>query len=336
VNLYYRERIEKNIKISAKKATENPINKTISINNEGGSPTPTPLESARQSHQGEWIASNKSSTVIRDDPNPLPGKTITPDILATLIDNIGKAEVNPNNTNNNQNQNQNHSPTHNHLHHQHHLEGSQHHGQSFSSYQSSGIVPTTSMRKTLKESDKDELWSIIKTIKIPAYSVFITFAGTLLVYPSTMVLIQSESACHSKYNSLFISILFTLYNLGDFLGRSRAIQLHAWEGLSQYINERNIWIYTNLRLIIPLLICFCNISNSRLPILFPFDVITIFLFLSLGLTNGFFANLAMMYGPSMVESEKSALAGTIMIFCLSSGLFVGACFSFLVVFILVG
>jgi len=48
------------------------------------------------------------------------------------------------------------------------------------------------------------------------------------------------------------------------------------------------------------------------------------------MTNGYFGSLAMMYGPSAVDSQNAELAGTIMACCLSIGLGLGALSSFLV------
>jgi hypothetical protein len=217
--------------------------------------------------------------------------------------------------------------------------GSSHHIGSLSFHtnmRTAAIVPQEP--KKISDSNFHDILAVMNTIKIPAYSVFIVFAGTLTVFPSTMVLIQSQSSCLSKYNSLFIPILFTVFNFCDFIGRRSAIKFYDnfQTSFKRWINEKNIWIYANLRLTIPILICFCNVSNTRFPILFVYDGIVFALFIALGLTNGFCANLSMMYGPTLVESEKSALAGTIMVFCLSSGLLFGACMSYLVLFILTG
>ncbi len=188
--------------------------------------------------------------------------------------------------------------------------------------------------KTIVQTSYTEIKDILEQIYIPAYSVFITFCGTLLVYPTIVVLIESETSCNTKYNSIFASILFTVYNLCDFIGRSSA--LYVSKHYQRYINAKNIWIYSNIRLILPFLLCFTNVSNTRLPILFPYDSIVILLLIFLGLSNGLFANLSMMYGPTLVETEYSALAGTIMVFCLSLGLLIGSCLSFLVLFIVIG
>jgi MFS family permease len=217
--------------------------------------------------------------------------------------------------------------------------GSGHHVGSLSFHtnmRSTAIVPQEP--KKITDSNFQDILMVMNTIKIPAFSVFIVFAGTLTIFPSTMVLIQSQSSCLSKYNSLFIPILFTIFNLCDFIGRRSAIKFYdKYQPYYQlWINEKNIWIYAIIRLVIPILICFCNVSNTRFPVLFPYDSIVMILFIALGLTNGFCANLSMMYGPTLVESERSALAGTIMVFCLSSGLLFGACMSYLVLFILTG
>jgi MFS family permease len=337
LGLHYQERIAKSLK-KAGKVQKNPLMKSLVVNSEVNSDNvninDTSLKTLSfnennssqadrssagqrslnsQSHQSSMIPDGENGQ--NSNSNNTNNSNSKPDIVNTLMENISPNHNNP--------PNHPESPSKlAHLDPELSIRASQ---MNFNTRQS-----------TLKDSDVSEVWSILKTIRVPAYSVFITFGGTLLVYPSSMVLIQSQSGCSTKYHTLFISILFTLYNFGDFMGRSTAIYLHSVPGIDRYVNEKNIWMYANGRLILSLLLCFCDIQSNRLPVLFPFDAVVIIIMILMGLTNGLFANLAMMYGPTMVESEKSALAGTIMVFCLSSGLLFGACLSFLVLYILIG
>jgi equilibrative nucleoside transporter 1/2/3 len=89
-----------------------------------------------------------------------------------------------------------------------------------------------------------------------------------------------------------------------------------------------------MRLIFFPLFLLCKLSDSQLPILFASDCFPILFTILFGFTNGYVATSCMVYGAkSQTEAKDSALGGTIMIFSLNFGLFIGSCFSFLIVFI---
>ena len=190
-----------------------------------------------------------------------------------------------------------------------------------------------------------------------------------MLYPSLMVLVQTDQRCVSggrAFTDMWLPILFVLFAAGDFLGRLGA-QLSSHQTL---LNERNIWMPAVLRMgLIPLFMS-CKIRNGQLPVAFPDAGIPIFLVLLLGLSNGYLGNLAMMLGPEAVKkatkddankarggtgenrsssnsssssssmttkrNDSGHLAGIIMILCLSTGLLVGSLVSFLLVFIVTG
>lgn len=180
-----------------------------------------------------------------------------------------------------------------------------------------------------------EVYSILQKIRIPAIAVTITYMMSLSVFPPLLVQMQSIHNCSDSYRSfqdLWIPLLFLIFNLGDFLGR---VSAQYWPKTS-FITAHNIWIFTSLRIFIILGMFFCKIDHTQLPVLFPFDAAPIILLLALGFSNGFYANLCMMFGPTLVEPEDGSLAGTIMVFCLCTGLLLGSCLSFLVLYIVTG
>lgn len=167
-------------------------------------------------------------------------------------------------------------------------------------------------------------------IYIPSLSVWGTFAVTIGLFPALTVFIQSTENCKDNnrfYNDLFIPFLFLLFNIFDLCGRIAA------ESTKPIFNSKNVWIASVSRLIFFPLFMLCNVSNSKLPVVFNSDVFPILFMIFLAFTNGYVASNCMMMGASTVAAKDSGLAGTIMIFSLTLGLLTGSCISFLTVFI---
>lgn len=230
-----------------------------------------------------------------------------------------------------------------------------------------------------------EAWDVFKRIKVPALSILIVFATSLCLYPSLMVLIQTNQSCSGKggrvYNDMWLPLLFVMFAAGDFLGRLSA-QVTSHQTL---LTAQNIWIPTVLRLCLIPLFLFCKIRNGRLPAAYTGAAMPIFLTLLLGLSNGYLGNMCMMLGPAAAAAshasnnatpaaiimgssgsansnsdairngtgtgtgtvgekaasngthhDDAALAGILMVLCLSTGLLVGSILSFLVVYIATG
>lgn len=209
--------------------------------------------------------------------------------------------------------------------------------QSSSNRQDSGQPRTASSRSsmTMPLVSHAEVFSILYTIRGPAIAVAITYMMSLSVFPSLLVQIQSVDNCTSHQrivNDLWIPLLFVIFNLGDFLGR---VSGQYWPKQS-FITADNVWMFTSARILMIIALFFCKVANTQLPILFPFDAAPIILLFALGFSNGFYANLCMMFGPTLVSPQDASLAGTIMVFCLCTGLLIGACLSFLVLAIVTG
>lgn len=182
-----------------------------------------------------------------------------------------------------------------------------------------------------------DILKVFRLISVPAFAVCYTYATSLAVFPPVIVDIEPTEKCTSNpslqgFNQMWISFLFILWNLFDFLGRYCAERVKD----VIFINSRNIWKYTLLRSVLVILIMFCNIKGARLPHIFVSDAFPVIFLVALSFTNGLLANLAMMYGPSLVSVEQSSLAGTIMVFFLIMGLFFGSAVSFILVYVLQG
>lgn len=175
------------------------------------------------------------------------------------------------------------------------------------------------------------VWKIFNIIKPAAAGAYFTFAVTLALFPSVTVLIQSSQQCESNAtrfnNDLFIPFMFLLFNLFDFVGR-------VFAGINQLgLTSDTVWIAVLCRVIFVPLFLFCNVSGSKLPVLFKSDAFPIIFMILFATSNGYLSTLSMMFGPSMVSSRHSNLAGTIMVFCLTFGLLTGSALSFLLLLI---
>jgi solute carrier family 29 (equilibrative nucleoside transporter), member 1/2/3 len=171
---------------------------------------------------------------------------------------------------------------------------------------------------------------IFKVIRVPALAVFFTFMVTIGVFPSIVVLIESEHQCESNerfYNDLFLPFLFLLYNIFDFTGRVLA------EKIKPLLNKGNILTFALCRSLLIPLILLCNISESKLPILLKNDAFPCLIVSLIALTNGYTSSCSMMLGPSLVTPKDAGIAASIMIFALTLGLLGGGVISFLILFI---
>ena len=172
---------------------------------------------------------------------------------------------------------------------------------------------------------------IVKQIKWMLFSVFMTFLITLSVFPSVLSEIKPNSSTRLGDTYFTPVTCFLLFNLGDFIGRTVA-------GSFQVLSKRWLIILSVARVVfIPLFIfCNCRPGDKRsLHVWFKNDAYPIVFTLLCSLTNGYFASLAMMYGPQLVpKGPEQAAAGACMAFGLGLGLMCGAFLSFGVVSII--
>jgi solute carrier family 29 (equilibrative nucleoside transporter), member 1/2/3 len=174
----------------------------------------------------------------------------------------------------------------------------------------------------------EEIWRVFSLIKTPALSVWFVFTVTIGLFPSITVLFESEQACNDVsnrfFNDLWTPLFFLIFNLFDFIGRWSASKVTF-----ACLNARNIWVPVVCRLVFFPLFLLCRIVDSQLPTVFISDAWPIMFMIVFSLTNGYLSSLCMMLGPSLTDPKDSMLAGNIMVFCLTVGLFSGACLSFL-------
>lgn len=171
---------------------------------------------------------------------------------------------------------------------------------------------------------------VYSQIMIPSLSVIGIFSVTIAIFPSLTVLVESTEKCKSSdrfYNDLFSPFLFLMFNVFDLIGRLVA------GSTKPVFTPSNIWIGSVSRLIFWPAFLLLNVANSKLPVAFPNDAFPILFMAVMAFTNGYIASNCMMMGASIVKPQDSGLAGTIMVFSLTLGLFFGSCFSFMIVYI---
>jgi uncharacterized integral membrane protein len=175
-----------------------------------------------------------------------------------------------------------------------------------------------------------KLSSVYRHIWIPSLSVFSVFSVTIGIFPSLIVLLESEKKCDSDsrfFNDLYVPFFFLLFNLFDLIGRVSA-------GLIKPLfTPRNIWMAAAARVVFFFLFLFYNVSDTQLPVLFKSDAFPIIFKILMATSNGYVASLCMMMGAGAVSAKDAPIAGTIMVFSLTVGLCMGACLSFIVVLI---
>jgi equilibrative nucleoside transporter 1/2/3 len=202
-------------------------------------------------------------------------------------------------------------------------------------------------------------WQVFLRLLPLASSVFLVFCVTLTLFPSILALIEPVDSGDRRTNKdrLFIAIAFLVFSLGDWLGKSLPgfpklplpIRLfgRAPDGRRKYLNYSTITsttailVLSVLRLIFIPLFLFSNVvlhdasgmrlpRNDQLPYVFASNEIYILFLVIFSASNGWLGSLAMMQGPSRVSNaQDKEVAGTMMVFCLTTGLAVGSMISFL-------
>jgi equilibrative nucleoside transporter 1/2/3 len=176
----------------------------------------------------------------------------------------------------------------------------------------------------------EQLKAIFTAIRVPAISVWFIFTVSIGCFPALIVLLKSSNQCKNNdrfSNDLFVPFFFVMFNLFDLFGRLTA------GSTTLIFTTKNIWMASLSRVVFFPLFLLCNIADSKLPVWFENDAFPIIFMIIFAYSNGYIASACMMLGPSAVSVKDAAVAGTIMVFSLTLGLFSGACMSFVVAYI---
>jgi len=192
-----------------------------------------------------------------------------------------------------------------------------------------------------KCNPKGRPWSNVLS---SAMQVGYVFFITLAVFPAIAANIQSEhfnatanatnATPAEKYaKTFFVPIFcFLLFNVGDLAGRTLAGMV-KWPSFE---NRKYMWVPVLARTAFIPLFLLCNIKlgggadnfiNGGVP-LFTSDWVPYLLMALMGISNGYYSTLLMMYGPGTVPVEDVEWAGGTMLLFLVLGLTCGTFFSF--------
>ena len=138
--------------------------------------------------------------------------------------------------------------------------------------------------------------------------------------------LQAEKYAQTFFVPVFC---FLIFNVGDLTGRTLAGVVK----FPSFANRSYMWIPVLARTAFIPLFMFCNIKlggglTNHVPTYFTSDWIPYFLMSLMGISNGYYSTLLMMYGPGTVAVEDVEWAGGTMLLFLVLGLTCGTFFSF--------
>lgn len=195
-------------------------------------------------------------------------------------------------------------------------------------------ISMTSIVEEEEEDDEDNkymstasytMWDIVFR-KSPGYvcTVIYIYIITLALFPS--ITVQVKSVNDSIESSIFVSIHFLLFNIGDWIGRT----LPIWKPF-QLFSSYALLILSLLRTIfIPIFLnCNLNLSGSDSGWI-QSDFIFFSSVLFFAISNGWLTSLVFMAAPKDHPMTVKPKVGNIMSFFLVVGLALGGLASFIV------
>uniref|UniRef100_A0A5K3G263 Equilibrative nucleoside transporter 1 n=1 Tax=Mesocestoides corti TaxID=53468 RepID=A0A5K3G263_MESCO len=140
------------------------------------------------------------------------------------------------------------------------------------------------------------LWHAMWEVRWTGLTAFLTFTATLTVFPNVFVLVipnnfDETNVWHTRY--FHAVVVFLSFNICDYLGRM-LVRFVKWPKFDQ---KKLFLCLAVVRFVIVPLAMFCNIGSRIIPVAFYHDAVPIILIIILGLTNGYFVSLAVIYAP---------------------------------------
>ncbi|XP_018563313.1 equilibrative nucleoside transporter 1-like [Anoplophora glabripennis] len=176
-------------------------------------------------------------------------------------------------------------------------------------------------------SERPPYLYILKKSLPQLYNVFFVFFVTLAVFPAIHADIKPVDENFFIPLNYYASITcFITFNVFAMIG--------SW--LPSYFiwpKPKYLWIPVTLRILYIPFYLFCNYQvkglDRILPVLVTNDLVYWVVAATMGITNGYFSSLAMMYTPRMVEERYATTAGMLAAAALITGIFTGIISSFL-------
>lgn len=120
---------------------------------------------------------------------------------------------------------------------------------------------------------------------------------------------------------------YLLFNTGDYIGRI----LSGWT-LRPRNNPKLVAILSILRIGFVPAFLLCNITQKHpLPILIHSDEVLILLMTLFSISNGYIANISLIYAPSVVQEHEKEMTSSMMAAFMGVGLTVGSAISFVLI-----
>jgi len=168
--------------------------------------------------------------------------------------------------------------------------------------------------------------SVLRKLWPDALNVFLVFFISLSLFPGFTVMMPSYST-NPKFSAAFVTILISLFQLGDFVGRM------APTFIAPLFLRNYLWILVWSRFaFFPLFILsICQVH------VFKQDWIPIVVMTFFSISNGYLGSLGMMWAPKRVtDPREQGIAGTMMSFFLQFGIFTAVHFAFLLKYFVTG
>lgn len=180
---------------------------------------------------------------------------------------------------------------------------------------------------TRGSSERPPYLYILKKCLPQLYNVFFVFFVTLAVFPTIHSDIKPMDENFFISQNYYADIMcFVTFNVCAMIG--------SW--LPSYFiwpKPKYLWIPVTMRVVYIPFYLFCNYQvkgvERILPVLVTNDWVYWIGAVTMGISNGYFSSLAMMYTPRMVEERYAATAGMFAAAALITGIFTGIVTTFL-------
>lgn len=182
----------------------------------------------------------------------------------------------------------------------------------FQHYTADDSVPKACEMRLQRQSSVAEpnYKEVLNKMWLYGFTVWLVFTVTSSIYPAITVLINSEGRGngHPWNDVYFIPVTnYLIYNLGDYLGRILA-------GSIEWPNDKyTVAVLSMLRIAFVPALLICN-TNPRhyIPVFIHSDYIFILLMCFFAFSNGYLANIALIWAPKCVSNHEKEMASSIM------------------------